>query len=229
VSENVLPIAEHFHSPQGEGLFTGTPMHFIRVAGCTVGRHPSNEDVKYEMNDTPFPFLKTGKPAWLCHTYDGRPFWCDTDFGLREKLTIDQLLDETWEQHICLTGGEPLAHDLHPFLQEALKRDIFVHIETSGTIMQLFEHDLTWITVSPKQDVLPDMIRTADEIKLLVDEHFSLLSIPIEVLNHRLVYVQPINNELTVDHKNVERCLKILRLKPNWRLSLQAHKLIGVR
>lgn len=219
-----LPIAEDFHSLQGEGRFVGTPMHFIRLAGCSVGDPPSTGDPA-----NPFPILKTGEQAWKCHTYDGRAFFCDTDFKFNHWGNFAQLLDDTWEEHICLTGGEPLIHmeKLEQFIVEAQQRDIQIHIETSGTI--LWDMPNVWISVSPKLDVLDAMINTADEIKILIDEAFDPATLSAEVLHHPLVYVQPINDEMMVRRDNFERCMKLLRMYPGWHLSSQSHKFWGLR
>lgn len=221
-----LPISEDFHSLQGEGRYTGTPMHFIRLAGCSVGEAPKSS----AEDDLTFPILKTGNTAWLCHTYDGRPFWCDTDFKFRHWTNFTNLLDDTWERHICLTGGEPLMHleKVERFVEEAEERDVKIHIETSGTV-GFFPSASTWVSVSPKRNVIPGMIETADEIKLLVDADFNLATVPPEVRDHPLVYIQPINDELMVSRANFERCMEILRLKPEWNLSVQTHKLLGLQ
>lgn len=222
-----LPIAERFHSLQGEGYWTGTPMHFIRLVGCNVGRHP--ETVTWETGrDRNFPILKTGHPAYLCHTYDGRPFWCDTDFHKGELSDMNIVLDDTWEQHICITGGEPLLHaaKLHDLASECNARGIHLHIESSGTIKELIGG---WLTVSPKQGFFEDMIDWADEIKLLIDPGFKLAEVPECIKNHNLVYVQPINNELSIDMSNFKLCMEVLRVRPDWKLSIQQHKQLGLR
>lgn len=223
-----LPIAEEFHSVQGEGRWAGTPMHFIRLAGCSVGISPSTL-----IRDAPssvLPILKTGSMAWLCHTYDNRTFWCDTDFNLREWIDVESLLDDTWERHICLTGGEPLLHKdrFDDFFFWCDLRGIHVHIETSGTI-QLTKPDNVWISVSPKLNVLDDMIVEADEIKLLVDDQFDIYKLPTSILEHHQVFVQPINDENMVRRDNYELCMKVLRQRPDWHLSVQLHKFLNVR
>jgi 7-carboxy-7-deazaguanine synthase len=220
-----FPIAEDFHSLQGEGQWVGTPMHFIRLAGCSVGKPVASLPV------SEIPILKTGEPAWLCHTYDGRPFWCDTDFQRRRWMSFDDLLSDTYEEHICLTGGEPLMHleKVDRFIELANERNIMIHIETSGTIKALYPFGSIWISVSPKQNALPDMLESADEIKLLVDKNFDLTKIPPEVYRHENVYIQPINDELMVSKSNFDFCMHILKLQPNWKLSIQQHKLLGLR
>lgn len=226
-----LPITEDFHSLQGEGEWVGTAMHFIRLAGCSVGQPPAQ---LAPTQDSVLPILKTGVPSWLCRTYDGRPFWCDTDFKFREWLNFANLLDDTWENHICVTGGEPLIHleKLERFMDEAIQRGIQVHIETSGTIMLDWQeryNGLLWVSVSPKQGYLPEMIGIADEIKLLVDDKFVLEDLPAGLRTHENVFIQPINDEMTFRKENLDLCYKILRAMPNWRLSIQTHKALGLR
>lgn len=224
----MLPIAEDFHSLQGEGCWVGTPMHFVRTAGCSVGRSP----VLLPTPKSLIPMLKTGAQAWECGTYDGRPFWCDTDFGLKEWTNFANLLDDTWEGHICITGGEPLIHQerLVPFAQEAWERGLKLHLETSGTIQLVADlYHALWVSVSPKQGVLPEMLEEADEIKLLVDAEFDLEKVPAGVLQHPLVYVQPVNGEMSLNRQNFQLCMEILRIRPDWHMSVQTHKLVGLR
>src|SRR4029077_9253929 len=190
-----IPIAEHFHSVQGEGTYTGTPMHFIRLAGCNVGRHP--EHVTWEIGrDRNFPILKTGHPAYLCHTYDNRPFWCDTDFHHGDPMEINYLLDDTWERHICLTGGEPFLHadKIIEIWDECDVRGVMLHFDTSGKYDKLLPG---WITCSPKLGFHDNVIFWSNEVKLLIDKDFKLESIPDSIRRHENVFVQPINNELS--------------------------------
>lgn len=218
-----LRVAEDFHSLQGEGLYTGTPMHFIRLAGCSVGR-PQADDV------FPIKYLRSGRPAWNCCTYDGRPFQCDTDFGYKYKMTLEQVISTTWEKHICVTGGEPLNQG--PAVKEIYNQFAgLVHIETSGTIPFPFPYpkEYLWVTVSPKKGCLPEMIEKADELKLLVDKDFSLDKLPEGTLKHPLVFVQPVNRELGIDRENLQRCVEIVRLHPHWRISVQLHKVFNWR
>ena len=222
-----LPISEEFHSLQGEETYAGTPMHFIRLAGCNVGKHPST--VTWEIGkDEHFPILKTGKVAYRCHTYDGRGFWCDTDFQKSEPMDLDTLLNNTWERHICLTGGEPLLHasKLYQISDECQARGIMLHVESSGTILELVPG---WLTVSPKEGFLEEMIDWADEIKLLIDDGFHLDLVPKCILDHDNVFVQPINAELALNPANFKHTMEVLRVRPDWKCSVQLHKLLGLR
>jgi len=216
-----IPLAEHFHSPQGEGLWVGTLMHFLRLPGCSVGRSvpPS----------LAAPILPGGRQAWSCQTYDGRPFWCDTDFHHYLDSELDQLIDETFEDHLCVTGGEPLIHtEAIELFESMLPPNKILHVETSGTIPFMF-HDNTWVTLSPKKGCLPQMAARANELKVLVDSTFSLDDVPMYILEHPLVYIQPVNYLTELNKDNIVRCLNVMKKMPKWRLSLQLHKTIGVR
>lgn len=248
-TNNQLPIAETFHSLQGEGFWVGTPMHFIRLAGCPVGKkathtwleqgQPGAYETAIQHDGVHLPILQTGVMASKCQTWDGRFFDCDTDFSTHTYKTVDELIGETTEHHICLTGGEPLVHQERlislGFFQQAFDRRIMIHIETSGTI-ELNQHYVNrpyiWITVAPKWNCSPSMIRyVANEVKLLVDEQFDVAKIP-ELWNlndNSNIFLSPINGEKEVNQDNVKRCLEILKTHPDWRLSAQWHKFLGLR
>ena len=227
-----VPLAEHFHSLQGEGLYVGTPMHFVRLAGCSVGWSPAR--MAKEQPNSILPILKTGKQAWLCHAYDGTPFLCDTDFNKYENTTVEKMVSQTFEQHLCLSGGEPLIHQdvVREFFVACSAKKIQLHIETSGTILLdplPFSYTPAWITVSPKQDFLEDMINMADELKILVGHVSDLEKMPNCFKTHHRVFIQPINNELTVDRESLQTAMQVLELNPQWRLSVQLHKFLNVR
>lgn len=241
------PIAERFTSPQGEGLYSGVLMHFIRFAGCSVGKRLTPpERSEWEKKEPNFGRQPGIIPIYTekCCTAIGQEFLCDTDFRTKEALTIEELLDDIPKgvKHICLTGGEPLNQPLEDFLNWiAEDTDYKVHIETSGTVSltdkypsynEKDSHDeqgWLWITVSPKLGLLPEMIGIANEIKLLVDENFDVAKIPEDIKDHRLVWLQPINEEFVVDRKNLDRCISLLGEHPSWRLSTQMHKIWNVR
>lgn len=234
-----IPLAEHFHSIQGEGYWTGTPMHFIRLPGCTVGK---------KIDDS--PQLPGGRPAWRCTAYNGHSFWCDTDFSHYANETGESLIKDTWEKHICLTGGEPLAHRriVDYFRTACPNSGVTLHIETSGTIDFWWEADLhpltehgdydqrdPWITVSPKEDWTPYNIAHAQELKLLVDHNFELRHLDPAFLGHPRVYLSPINDVGSGglyhprSRSALYKTMEVLKKYPHWKLSVQLHKYLGVQ
>lgn len=247
------PVAELFFSIQGEGVYTGTPMLFIRLAGCNVGKYTDKP-----LAHTPFPLfhqgdvgLVTAKQHSICTTLDGVPFTCDTDYHPRlGKLTIEEIFDGSnpgdekvpWPpiRHICITGGEPLLHNLSPFIEWAYAREIQVHIETSGTLdiqallcSEKYSNLIptnVWITCCPKQGFIPRNYRVIDEWKLLYDSERSdreeLLNFHRAYCADRPTYLQPINPVNSVNLSSVECLIDFLRIHPEFRLSAQLHKLL---
>jgi 7-carboxy-7-deazaguanine synthase len=235
-TDRVLPISEIFESLQGEGQYVGTPMLFVRLAGCNVGKPAKALKVG------PFPLLHTGREASACCTYDGRIFPCDTDYSLSAKVPVSEILhklETTGLRHVCVTGGEPFLHAelIEELFLEINKREIQLHVETSGTLLprSIWEHLIVpgyWITCSPKLNALREMISRADELKILVDEDFDEYKLTPEMLNHPNVFLCPVNGvEMNGGNNpgNVRRCVDLLKRFPQWRLSIQVHKLFGWR
>lgn len=232
-----IPLAEHMHTIQGEGMFTGTPMHFIRLPGCNVGVKATKD---WMLNDPSpiLPILSNSHAGSKCCTYDNRFFDCDTDFAKTEYAEVEQLIEETYEKAICLTGGEPLIHQKQEYFWKlfclAKAKGIRIHIETSGTIEISSDYDMfdPWIAVAPKYRCTSMMLEKANEVKFLVDEDFSPYSLQMSSMLSYIkgqVFVSAINYEKTVDENNLKLCMDVLKIQPTWRLNLQVHKLIGVR
>lgn len=229
--EMVLPIAETFHSLQGEGQWVGTPMFFLRLAGCNVGR-----PFKTLKLAGPFPLLPSGREAVACTSWDGRSFPCDTDYNLAFKNTPEEILARVWEKHICVTGGEPLLHvkAIQELVRLANIKGIQIHVETSGTITP---HSTgyklilpgCWLTCAPKINAQAIMIRRSDELKLLVDEEFDPYQLTPEMVQHPNVFLCPINDINDIITTNLELCMKWVKSFPDWRISFQAHKLLHLR
>jgi organic radical activating enzyme len=168
----------------------------------------------------------------MCQTWDGRYFRCDTDFSCHTYKTVSELVGETWERHVCLTGGEPLIHERRlvelGFFQQMFAKQIMIHYETSGTVQTIFDIDKrVWVAVAPKHGCLNSMLERADEVKYLVDENFDEKRTYVHFA-HQTIFVSPINNEKEVSQENVQHALKILKTHPTWRLSAQWHKFLGL-
>ncbi len=233
------PIAEIFTSIQGEGVWTGTPMVFIRLAGCNVGHYIVDEaELSNDLpngNDLP---LLTGKKHSMCTAWDGSRFLCDTDYHKVADWRVQDLADHVRSEgvhHVCLTGGEPFIHDLDPILS-ALNW-LRVHIETSGTKPLDFGQfgPKPWITCSPKGGFIKDRggWENIDEWKFVITpstDPETIVKFLAEQNPRRLpVYIQPLNGVHEVWDASLKRCLEILKIHPEWRLSAQLHKYLGVR
>lgn len=119
----MYPVSEIFRSLQGEGAFVGTPMTFVRLAGCSVLRCHIR---------------------WACDEFPWKA---------RERLDIASIVARVrvLSEHgiVCLTGGEPTDHDLAPIVEALHAAGYLVHIETSG-VRSLDGIRFDWITASPK-------------------------------------------------------------------------------
>ena len=213
VHQMKYPIAERFKAPQGEGLYTGVPMAFIRLVGCSVGQGVCTAcDTNFEKM---YPELGGG------------------------LYTTEELL--AWAGnyiHVCLTGGEPLDRNLLDLVNTLHGANIQVHIETSGTLSPLWLNhmpDRPWLCVSPKPGYLRDMIEMADEIKVIlgglgdgpgwptVDNALTWAA------EGRLVYIQPRNSVLTIDKAAMDEAITVVSKHPSLRLSAQLHKYLRTR
>lgn len=155
--------------------------------------------------------------------------FCDTDYSLKFLASVEDVVAQVRDlggdcPMVILTGGEPLAQSETLALIEALRRDgRRVHIESNGSVYTELPTDV-WLCVSPKERVDDRMARRADEAKLIVDErvpeeHLTLFSaLPV-------ILLQPEGNK----KHNVDLALEYVKAHPTrFRLSLQAHKMIGV-
>lgn len=156
--------------------------------------------------------------------------FCDTDYSLKSIASVEDVVRMVREAGgscpmVILTGGEPLAQAQTLELIEALRSDgLRVHIESNGTIYTALPDDV-WLCVSPKERVDPRMAARANEAKLIVDERVPEEHVTLfEHLGS--ILLQPEGNK----HRNIEIAFAYVQAHPDrFRLSLQTHKLIGVR
>lgn len=226
------PIVEIFNSIQGEGFWTGTQMAFVRLAGCNVGKLPMN---LYD----PVDFIASALGLTVCCSVLGERFVCDTQYRkATEQLTPEEIAHRVKGMPIvCITGGEPLLHNIQPLVDFLVEHKHRVHLETSGTRSGGPLPGVAWITCSPKQDCAPAaLLPCVDEWKFVIGGSTKLddTAASIQQLTQRagfpaLVYLQPINDVDKVDPESLAVVLDLLRRNPTWRLSLQLHKIIHVR
>ncbi len=145
----MLQLAEIFYSIQGEGIWTGTPAVFVRLAGCNLA-------------------------CDFCDTDYSTKFFAGVDEVVEKIREIGGGCPM-----VILTGGEPLVQAETPALIEALRSDgRRVHIESNGTIYSELPGDV-WLCVSPKERVDARTAARANEAKLIVDERVPEEHLPL--------------------------------------------------
>jgi len=208
-------IKEIFYTLQGEGAQTGRPAVFCRFSGCN---------------------LWTGREAdratAICK-------FCDTDFfgvdgsgggKFESAAALAGAVASAWpsgsaggKRFVVCTGGEPLLQ-LDSALIEALHAHGFeIAVETNGTIAA--PQGLDWICMSPKAGA--ELAQTSgDELKLVYPQQAADPA-RFESLDFKNFFLQPMDGP--EQQLNTELALQYCLEHPQWRLSLQTHKLLGIR
>ena len=206
-------VKECFYTLQGEGAQSGRAAVFLRFSGCNL-----------------WSGLERDRDKAVCK-------FCDTDFvgtdgegggKFPDAITLAAHARSKWPQKVAgrplivCTGGEPLLQVDDALLKALHEAEFEIAIETNGTIAAPKKVD--WICVSPKSNA-PLEQKSGDELKLV----FPQADAPpakFEKLNFRHFFLQPMdgpdletNTMLAVDY---------CRSHPQWRLSLQTHKLLGI-
>jgi 7-carboxy-7-deazaguanine synthase len=199
-------VKEIFVTLQGEGLQAGRAAVFLRFVGCNLwsGR-------------------EADRPSAVCR-------FCDTDFvggtAFADAASLADAVTASWPGSgrplVVVTGGEP-ALQLDDALVAALHdRACDIAVETNGT--RPLPAGLDWICVSPKAGT-DLVITTGDELKLVYPQDGAPPE-AFRALNFRHFLLQPKDGPDRAAHTRdaVAYCLA----HPEWRLSLQTHKMIGI-
>ncbi len=205
-------VKEIYFTVQGEGVQTGMPAVFLRFAGCNL-----------------WSGLERDRSSAICN-------FCDTDFigingpGGGKFKTPQQLAEAVCAQWpdgkgqpwVVCTGGEPLLQ-LDTDLIRALHDAGFkVAIETNGTLKA--PEGVDWICVSPKADT--KIVQTSGhELKLVYPQPENKPE-QFEGWDFQFFCLQPLDNEKL--QENMQSAFDYCLTNPQWRLSLQTHKWIGV-
>ena len=211
--ESSLPVVECFHSLQGEGEHAGRSAYFIRLASCKVG----------------------------CP-------WCDTKDSWNSELHPQQSLidlstqtakaQEEGAAFVVITGGEPLHHNLDDLCKEIRKstlnlekKSIPIHLETSGVDMLSGNPD--WITLSPKRHSPPSLhnLLSCQELKVVIQNAEDLLfakKMAELIKNNGKVKPQLFLQAGWENEEGQTLAIKFVKNNPDWRLSMQTHKWLGV-
>ncbi len=193
-------VNEIFFSLQGEGMRAGTANLFLRFTGC-------NETCAVET-----------------HGFD-----CDTEFTSGRKLTLDEIIAELRETGpgcpwVVLTGGEPGLQADRELIDRLHAEGYKLAIETNGSVA--LPDGLDWITVSPKVAEHAVRQRRADELKY-VRGHGQAIPKTVVEATHKLI--SPAFDGDRLDRKTLEWCIRLVKDNPEWRLSIQMHKVWTIR
>jgi 7-carboxy-7-deazaguanine synthase (Cx14CxxC type) len=206
-------VKEIFYTLQGEGRNAGRAAVFCRFAGCNLwsGRERDRAEAVCTFCDTDF----VGTDG----TGGGR-------FGNADALA--DAIAAQWDgsggtQMVVLTGGEPLLQ-VDPALITALKaRGFEIAVETNGTVMP--PPGIDWLCVSPKADA-PLVVERGDELKLVFPQAAAMPE-RFEQLAFGHFLLQPMDGpELA---PNTAAAIAYCMAHPRWRLSVQTHKVVGIR
>jgi len=205
-------VKECFLTLQGEGVQSGSRAVFLRFAGCNLwsGREQDRATAECRFCDT--DFVGTNGEG------GGK-------FGSAEKLAeqVARLWGNSEEQRlVVITGGEPMLQ-LDDALVDALHaRGFRVAVETNGTLPAVGGVD--WICVSPKggTDVVQ---RAGNELKLVWPQE-GIDPVELETWSFDHFLVQPM--DCAEREAAVEAAIRLAMERPKWRLSLQAHKVLGL-
>jgi 7-carboxy-7-deazaguanine synthase (Cx14CxxC type) len=205
-------VKEIFKTLQGEGAQAGRAAVFCRFAGCNLwsGR-------------------EADRATAVCR-------FCDTDFvgsdgpgGGRfdNAAVLADAIAQTWsgprrDRFVVFTGGEPLLQLDSALVEAVHARGFEIAIETNGTLNAL--DGIDWICVSPKAGA-PLRLQRGDELKLVYPQA-GLDPAALRALAFDHFWLQPMDgpDRAANTHAAIEYCLA----HPDWRLSVQVHKFVGL-
>jgi 7-carboxy-7-deazaguanine synthase (Cx14CxxC type) len=212
-------IRELFYSIQGEGYHSGRPAVFCRFAGCNLwsGKESDREKAVCGFCDTDFAGFD-GPQGGLFQTPEALS-------GKIEELWPGENIKSARPLVVC-TGGEPLLQ-LDAELVSALhKKGFEVAVETNGTILP--PQGIDWICVSPKAKAQL-LLRSGQELKLVFPQPGAEPE-KYAMLDFLYFFLQPMDSSDSPDReKNTRMALEYILSHPQWRLSLQMHKILGIK
>lgn len=205
-------IKEIYYTLQGEGHHTGRPAVFCRFSGCNLwsGRE---ED----------------RASAICQ-------FCDTNFwgldgvlgGKYNTETLVETISQLWPDHhktnpfVVFTGGEPALQLDSELIDACHTSHIEVAVETNGTLE--LPNGIDWICVSPKANT-DIVIKSGNEIKIVFPQK-GIDPIDFKDLQFEHYYIQPMDGNHTA--ANTQAAIDFCKSNPQWKLSIQTHKLLNI-
>lgn len=211
-------VKEMFLTLQGEGVRAGRRAVFLRFAGCNLwsGREEDRAEA-------------------VCR-------FCDTDFvgmdgengGRYDAAALADLSEQLWgegreDRYIVLTGGEPMLQVDDALIDALHDRGFEIAMESNGTLPA--HAGLDWVCISPKAGSAV-VQRAGDELKLVWPQPAEPLPghdvSDMERWDFASFLVQPLDAE-GWEQVNTAACVDFVMKNPRWRLSLQTHKMLGLK
>ncbi len=208
-------VKEMFYTLQGEGANTGRPAVFCRFAGCNLwsGREEDRAHAICQFCDT--DFVGVDGPG-------GGKFSSAQTLAAAVAATWPHAPMPTVRRLVVCTGGEPLLQLDEPLIAELHSQGFQIALETNGTLPAPTTID--WICVSPKAGTQL-AVEAGHELKLIFPqpgaepERFT-------ALNFQHFFLQPMDGPERA--RNTQLAVQYCLDHPQWRLSLQTHKLLGI-
>ncbi len=206
-------VKEIFLTLQGEGAHAGRASVFCRFAGCNLwtGREQDRDQAVCQFCDTDF----VGTDGTLGGRY--------ADADQLAAIVAAQWRGDKRDRYVVITGGEPLLQ-LDTQLIDALHKHGFaIGVETNGTIQP--PHGIDWLCVSPKAGA-PLGVQCGNELKLVFPQAGAMPE-QFQDLPFERFALQPMDgpDQVANTQAAIDYCLR----HPQWRLSVQTHKVIGIR
>lgn len=206
-------VKELFLTLQGEGFHAGRRAVFVRFAGCNLwsGREEDRAGAICKFCDTDFVGMDGGGGARFA------------DAAALAAAVVEAWGEGTERRFVVLTGGEPMLQVDDAVVHALHDAGFTIAIESNGTLP--VHPGIDWVCISPKagSDVVQ---RTGDELKLVWPQPGTDVA-AIEAWDFRHFLVQPLDD--AAGQANWDAATAFAMERPKWRLSLQTHKLLGLR
>lgn len=201
-----MKINEIFYSLQGEGHYTGTPAVFVRFSDCNL-----------------------------------RCWFCDTDFQNGREMSEEEIVEAVLQyptRYVVITGGEPTLQITASLCDKLHAQGRYLMMETNGTRALPEGCQIDWITCSPKlidnggemRRIAPLHLAHIDELKVVYEDSRTQDMTLYEQIQASEYRLQPCDTQDPERSKEIlTKTLNYILQHPQWKLSLQTHKILNVR
>ena len=226
-------VKEIFYTLQGEGANAGRPAVFLRFAGCNLwtGREQDRAHAVCQFCDTDFVGIGPDggsfrEPAALAATVQSRwPKAGDDASSGRSTMGNGSRLSRRERPLVVCTGGEPLLQLDEPLIDALHDAGFQIAVETNGT--QPVPPGIDHLCVSPKAGA-PLVVRSGQELKLVYPQREPEAQPErFAALDFEHFFLQPMDGPDVAE--NTRRAVRYCLDHPQWRLSVQMHKAVGIR